>query len=260
MIEAERKHIQRLLSEIRLRNGSAAVEQFPTLRHVDAKVREAKLMFRQIPEFGPDFVEEMDQDVDFEAMSRRVRLEALANYCDTALRLESTSVGRSKPTIYKCPDISHLTSILPGLEQPIKDRWLETQKCQHYKLYLSAVILMGGILEGLLLARASLDPAAANQATAAPKNRQGKILALHDWSLSSLIDVAAELGWLKTDRQRFSHALRESRNVVHPWQAVTSRSSFDRATCETCWQVLRASVADLRDSLPSSMHARPPAT
>lgn len=122
MIDSERRYLQRLVSEIRDPDGNAAVDRYPSLRHVDAKVREAKLMFQRIPELGGDFVRRMDDDPDFNTNSRRVRLEALANYCDTALRLEGASVERGKPQIYECPDISQLTSILPGLEHPIRDR------------------------------------------------------------------------------------------------------------------------------------------
>lgn len=61
--------------------------------------------------------------------------------------------------------------------------------------------------------------------------------------------VATDVGWVKTDRGKFSHALRESRNVVHPWQAVASRADFDAATCKITWHVLDASAADLLHSL-----------
>jgi hypothetical protein len=39
--------------------------------------------------------------------------------------------------------------------------------------------------------------------------------------------------------------LRESRNVVHPWQHAAINADFDAATCRTCWEVLNASVDDL---------------
>ena len=108
---------------------------------------------------------------------------------------------------------------------------------------------MGSILEGLLLARASKSPADSYRASCVPKDREGKAKPIHDWSLSTLIDVAVDLGWIKTDRGKFGHALRESRNVVHPWQEISSRANFDEATCRTSWEVLTASVNDLLASL-----------
>jgi hypothetical protein len=74
-------------------------------------------------------------------------------------------------------------------------------------------------------------------------------VAVHEWSLNTLIDVAVSSGWLKTDRGGFSHALRQSRNIVHPYEHARSRADFDEATCKVCWQVLNASVDDLLASI-----------
>ena len=147
------------------------------------------------------------------------------------------------------PDISKITSIMPELETKIASRWLEAQRCQNNECYLSAIILMGSILEGLLLARASMTPADAYRTSCAPKDKEGKNKPIHDWSLSPLIDVAVELCWIKTDRGKFGHALRKSRNVVHPWQEIASHANFDEATCKTSWEVLNASVMDLLSSI-----------
>ena len=77
---------------------------------------------------------------------------------------------------------------------------------------------MGSILEGLLLHEVEYHPASASQARRSPKDPiTGKPKPFHEWGLSVLIDVAHELGWLEGDVSRFSHALRESRNTVHPY-------------------------------------------
>lgn len=193
--------------------------------------------------------EEMEGDSDFEANSRRVRLEALANYCRTAIKFFDTGVITQKKQLFKGPDLSRITSVMPDLEPIIQARWIEAQRCQHARAYFAAVIMMGSILEALLLARASQAPSNAYQASAAPKDRAGKAVAIHDWTLNALIDVAVECRWLKSDRGSFSHALRNSRNVVHPYEHARSRADFDEATCKVCWQVLNASVDDLLASL-----------
>jgi hypothetical protein len=66
--------------------------------------------------------------------------------------------------------------------------------------------------------------------------------------LSALIDVAYEVGWLQGDVKRFSHALRESRNIVHPSMQRLLREIPDADTCAICWQVVRAAVADLLEA------------
>ncbi len=244
-----KKMITELLGEIALPNGQARTDEFLNLRAVDAKVRDMKLTLR---EAGVDrLVEEIEKDSDFEANSRRVRLEALAHYGRTALKFFDTgALTTEKKVLIRGPDLSAMTYIVPDLEVVIQSRWLEAQMCQHAKAYLAAVIMMGSILEALLLARVARSPMDANKASASPKDKStGKVLNHQYWSLNDLIEVAVECGWLKSDRGKFSHALRQSRNVVHPYQQAMGKTSFDENTCKVCWQVLNASVEDLIDSI-----------
>ena len=209
--------LERILSEIRYANGAARTDDFAGLRQVEQKVREARMVISELPGFGSRLANEMDSDPDFDANSRRVRLEALAGYCDSALRFLDAGVMRSETKkLYKAPDVTELTKDIPQLEPIIRDRWLEAQKCVYAGAYLSAVIMMGSILEALLLARAHRDQGKAQTARAAPKRRDGHNLALHDWTLDSLINVAAEVGWLKVDRKSFSHALRRFSECCTP--------------------------------------------
>lgn len=240
-----------ILSEISLPGGAAATEKFSALREVDAKVREARHIIEGVDGLPSGFLTQFDNDSDFQTQSRRVRLEALAGHIRSALKfLEAGGVSKPKKEIYAPPDVTKLTSSIPNLGDSIGRRWREAQKCAHIECHTSAVIMMGSVLEALLLARATLAPAIAYQSAKAPKDKTGKSPALQDWTLSSLIDVAVDVGWLKSDRGKFSHALRESRNVVHPWVEVTTRANFDDATCKTSWEVLKASVDDLLKSIP----------
>jgi len=244
-----KKLITELLNEIALPNGQARTDDFMNLRAVDAKVRDMKLMLREAS--AERLAEEMEKDSDFEANSRRVRLESLAHYCRTALKFFDTgALTTEKKLLIRGPDLSSMTYLVPDLEEVIQSRWLEAQKCQHAKAYLAAVVMMGSILEALLLARVSRNPMEANRCSASPKDRNtGKVLAHHDWKLNDLIEVAVECRWLKSDRGKFSHALRQSRNVVHPYQQAMTKTAFDENTCKVCWQVLNASVEDLLASI-----------
>ena len=78
--------IIKLLSEIRDERGYAATERYTSLRDVDAKVREFILLAESINGVPPSLLEQLKKDVDFSANSRRVRLEALANYAKTTLK------------------------------------------------------------------------------------------------------------------------------------------------------------------------------
>ena len=242
--------LQGVLSQITVNGGYVSTDNFGSLREVDARVREAKMILSGPQGLPEGFVAEMANDPDFEANSRRVRLEALAGYLNNALNfLKAGGLTNSKKQIVAPPDTAKLTGIIPGLQPVIDERWREAQKYQHVKACTAAIILMGSILEALLLCRANSAPAEAYQSPKAPKGKDGKIPAIQDWNLNTLIEVAVERDWLKTDRGKFGHALRESRIVVHPWVHATTRANFDQATCETSWLVLKASVDDLLKSM-----------
>lgn len=153
--------LKRIISETTNADGSAAVDSHPTLRHVDSKVREVRVALQSMDGVPKPFLVAFNDDIDFEANSRRVRLEALANYCSNVLRLFDAKVQARKPQITRIPDISKLAGALPGLEGALARRWLDAQKCVHQKMYLVAIILMGSILEGLILARVSRSPSVA---------------------------------------------------------------------------------------------------
>ncbi len=131
------------------------------------------------------------------------------------------------------------------LAEIIAFRWDEAQRCVEGGAFLSAVVMMGSVLEGVLLAKAEADRTEVCRASRAPKDKTGKVRPLRDWNLNALIDVAHEMRWLGGDVKRFSHALRESRNIIHPYveRAVSERPDSD--TCRICWPVVRAAVADL---------------
>jgi len=249
-MQSNKQLIEKLLAEVSREDGGAAVDRFPSLRDVDAKVREFRLLLNALPDSAASLKKSFADDADFQANSRRVRLEALRNYCKTSLRfLDSGVIQTHAKPIVKAPDVSKLTGSNAALHKVIQDRWLEAQRCQNAEAFLASVILMGSMLEALLLCRALLSMADANRSAKAPKDKSGAVKQVQDWNLNALIEVSVDLKWLKADRGKFSHALRESRNIVHPWQHAATQADFDEATCKTCWHVLNASVEDLLNSI-----------
>ncbi len=67
----------------------------------------------------------------------------------------------------------------------------------------------------------------------------------YKWSLSQFIDVSCRLGYLNLDVQKFSHALRDFRNYIHPYQQMESGFAPDRETARICLQVLNAAIVGL---------------
>lgn len=105
--------------------------------------------------------------------------------------------------------------------------------------------MCGSILEGLLLGMALANPKKFNQAKSAPKDKNGKVKPFQEWSLAQLIDVSCQLNYLKVDVKKFSHALRDFRNYIHPFQQMSSQFSPDEHTAQICMQVLRAAISGL---------------
>lgn len=244
-MQNSRTLISEILREIQDGTGRAAVDRFASLRDVDNKTSEFLMVLDTLPPATQQLKDAVKNDESFTMNSRRIRLETLAHYCKLALKFLDGGIIQPKKKLFRGPALTKLTGSNQKLENIIQERWIDAQKCQHVGASLASIILMGSILEALLLAKALTRQEDASKAARAPKRKDGTVLPVHDWNLSALIDVAVELNWLKVDRGKFGHALRESRNVVHPWQHAAINADFDEATCKTCWEVLNASVDDL---------------
>ncbi len=121
----------------------------------------------------------------------------------------------------------------------------EIKKCLDVKAPLSVIFLCGSSLEGILLGIASKHPKEFNQTKAAPKDKEGKPLQFHQWTLSNFIDTSFELGLLKEDVKKFSHSLRDFRNYIHPYEQMSARFNPDEHTAKISWQVLVAAIFQL---------------
>lgn len=150
-------------------------------------------------------------------------------------------------TVRPLPDLSWMTD--PALATILNERWQEADAAQRAGAPLAATILLGSILEGALLHKAEANPAAANTATSTPKQQDAsgtvKPKPLAQWSLNDLINVAHDAGWIKRDVKDFSVVLRSYRNFIHPGEQKRQGVTITVATCEMCWPVVTAALADL---------------
>jgi hypothetical protein len=111
---------------------------------------------------------------------------------------------------------------------------------------LSAIIMCGSVLEGILLGVASTKMKEFNESICSPKNKDsGKVLPFNEWSLSNFIDVAHNIGLLGLDVKKYSHSLRGFRNYIHPYQQMANKFDPDIDTAKISWQVLKAAISDL---------------
>lgn len=143
------------------------------------------------------------------------------------------------------PDFEKL-KIEGKLSEVLSARWDEVEICMNNKAYLSATILMGSMLEGLFLSVISNNPKEANLSKLAPcDNKKNKVKSFHDWTLFELINVSHDLRWIDYDVKKFTHALRDFRNFIHPHQQMLQQCYPDKDTCNISWLVVQATVNDL---------------
>ena len=96
-------------------------------------------------------------------------------------------------------------------------RWHECCKCVSANAHLAAIVMMGGLLEALFVARANKlpDKRALVNAVSAPKDKStGKTLNYQEWMLDSYIKVARELNWITESGKDVADILKEYRNFI----------------------------------------------
>ncbi len=126
----------------------------------------------------------------------------------------------------------------------IESRLSEASHCSPDTAPLAILFLLGSALEGILLGVALENMPRFMTSPTTPK-RDGKAKPIQDWKLSELIDVASAAGFIGLDVQKFSHALRDFRNYIHPFEQMSSGYSPDAHTVAISQQVLRAAVSQL---------------
>ena len=132
-----------------------------------------------------------------------------------------------------------------AVSEVLNQRIQEIKKCLSAGAPLAAIFLCGSSLEGILLGLASKKAKEFNQCPSSPKDNAGKVKQLSDWNLNELINVARSLGLIGEDVKKFSHALRDFRNYIHPFQQMSADFHPDMHTARICWQVLQAAVTQL---------------
>ncbi|NQV36960.1 MAG: hypothetical protein HQ509_03020 [Candidatus Marinimicrobia bacterium] len=163
------------------------------------------------------------------------------------LREDKSHLKEDEFLKYEFDDISLDKIGLDGtITEILNARFDEIKSCYSAEASLSVIFLSGSTLEGLLLGVALKHPKEFNQASYSPKSNDKKVKKLHEWTLSHLIDVAHEIGFLNLDVKKFSHILRDFRNYIHPYEQMSSNFSPDKHTAKICLQVLKAAIYQLQ--------------
>ena len=137
-----------------------------------------------------------------------------------------------------------LLNLEPQVTDMLSQRVDEIEKCLKSNANLSVIFLCGSTLEGILWGVAANHPKEFNVAKSAFK-KDGKVQPFDKWTLSTLIDTAYEKEYIGLDVEKFSHALRDFRNFIHPSQQTMLKFNPNNYTAEISWKVLQAAIDNL---------------
>jgi hypothetical protein len=145
------------------------------------------------------------------------------------------------------PDFSPLAG-----NQQMRDiltrRWNECAKCVKADAHLAAIVMMGGLLEALFVARANKmpDKTPLISAASAPRDRTtGKTTNYQEWMLDSYIKVGFELKWITESAKDVADKLKEYRNFVHPAKELHYGVTLGLNDSSMFWQVTKALARQL---------------
>ncbi len=127
-------------------------------------------------------------------------------------------------------------------------RWNECAKCVKADAHLAAIVMMGGLLEALFVARANKmsDKTPLTSSANAPKDKAtGKTINYQDWMLDSYIKVGFELEWITGSAKDVADTLKEYRNFVHPAKELRYGVTLGLNDSSMFWQVTKALARQL---------------
>ncbi len=131
-----------------------------------------------------------------------------------------------------------------GLREQLQRDWVEARSTFKAEAWKACIILCGGILEGMLIAR--LTPIEGQAMQAYEHLRVGKKAGdLARWNLVDLVDVAREVKLLSQSASYLGHALRLHRDLVHPSRQVTERIEVTRGEAETSINTVERCIREL---------------
>jgi hypothetical protein len=129
----------------------------------------------------------------------------------------------------------------PVMRQILVRRWDECVACLGASAPLAAIVMMGGLLESLFLARVNREPnqAAIYTSRSVPKDKVGKGRPLKEWGLGDFISVAHDLGWITQSGKSVSAVLQNYRNFIHPQKELASQAALTPDDARMLWMIAK---------------------
>ena len=183
-------------------------------------------------------------DASARASSRKACVVGLRELRDELLSVraqvvaaESVSAASSKATT-SIPSFAKLVSNVE-MQQILTRRWQEAERCLTAGASLAAIVMMGGLLEALFMARIEhlADKSPVFKAKAVPKDKNGSSLPQKEWTLNNYIEIAHELKWIGATAKSVGSVLRDYRNYIHPYKELTDGVALTGDDANMLWTV-----------------------
>lgn len=136
----------------------------------------------------------------------------------------------------------------PKMQTILVKRWQECVICVKAGAPLAATVMMGGLLEGLLLAKINqlADKTPVFAAASAPRDsKTGKTLQLKEWGLKNYIDVAHELDWITKTTKDIGEVVRDYRNYIHPQKELSHGINLLPGDAQMLWEVAKSMTVQI---------------
>lgn len=159
---------------------------------------------------------------------------------ERVLELASHTATPTMTTTDVAPKFSTLVSDAK-MQAILVSRWQECVKCVDVGASLAATVMMGGLLEGLLLAKINQlnDKSTFFKAASVPKDKAGNALKLSQWGLKNYMDVAHELNWISKTAKDIGEVVRDYRNYIHPQKEYSHGIHISSDDARLLWEVAK---------------------
>lgn len=155
--------------------------------------------------------------------------------------------NKAPTTAVAAPDFSRLVGDAL-MREHVRERWRETLLCLDAGASLAATVMMGGLLEGLLIARFShdADKTAIFALACIPKDgKTGKAVPAQEWMLRTWLDVARERQWISRAGGQVGGVVMEYRNLIHPQKQHRTGIAVTAADARMLWATFAAICEEL---------------
>jgi hypothetical protein len=131
-------------------------------------------------------------------------------------------------------------------------RVAETRICEAGGAHTMAIIGIGSIVEGALLALLTERDDELRTKGVFDERRKSWVPS-DRVSLAMMIDIAHAKEWIQLDATTFMHNVRNFRNFVHPRKENAEQPNFDQDSVMLCWAPVHALLNDLEENLPPAV-------